>query len=91
MAQKVDIHAFRELIEFYAFGREPIEITDGEFVVGVYTPYVHKPTAEDRKAFHEAAERVRAQMEAAGVTEEELVREFEEMRREGRERRRKAS
>lgn len=95
MATKVDIQEFREKLAEFIEAIEPVEVIQDGKTVGIFTPCRRPrwepPTEADRKALREAAAEVRAEMEAAGITEEELVREFEEARRRARASRRRAS
>jgi antitoxin (DNA-binding transcriptional repressor) of toxin-antitoxin stability system len=95
MATKVDIQEFRERLAEFLEATTPVEVTRDGKTVGIFTPcrrpHWEPPTEADRKALREAAAQVRADLEAAGITEEEFVREFEEERRRARASRRKAS
>ena len=71
--------------------REAVAITRHGDTVGHYIPVPRrKRTDADRAAFKEASDRVSAMMLAAGVTEEQIIEDFERMKREERKRRSKA-
>jgi hypothetical protein len=90
-AVKVGIREFRDNLATYLLESEtPVAITRHGDTVGHYFPVKRKRTDEDRAAFKEASDRVSAMMVAVGVTEEEIIEDFERMKREERKRRSQA-
>jgi antitoxin (DNA-binding transcriptional repressor) of toxin-antitoxin stability system len=80
-AAKVGIREFREKLATYLEGETPVAVTRHGQTVGFYIPTRPKPTEADRAAFRAAREHVQAQLKALGVTEDEIVEEFKQLRR----------
>ena len=78
---KVGIREFRENLSGYLESSEPVAITRHGQTIGVYMPTRRKISAADLEKFRESSERLRALMEEAGITEDEVVEEFERLRR----------
>ena len=81
---RIGIREFRENLSSVIEGDSAVAITRHGETVGYYIPARRRPTKEDIARLDAAAAKVHAQMAAAGVTEEELVAEFEEARRRNR-------
>lgn len=90
---QVDVSEFRENLDHFLDATAAVRITrDGE-IVGVFTP-VPRPkkfAAEEADKhwakYSELQQKLLAQMEKRGVTEEDLIRDIEELQRQKRERR----
>ena len=80
----VGVQEFQEHLNDYIASDGPVAITQDGRKVGLFIPVPRKPTEEDRQAFKEAGDAVQAMMGAAGVTEEQIVEDFERMKRERR-------
>ncbi len=78
--QKVGIREFRENIARFVEGPHPIAITKHGETVGFYIPTKRKPTQEDLDALVVASEKMKKMMEEAGITEEEIIQDFKELR-----------
>ena len=79
---KVGIREFRENLASYLESDKPVAVTRHGETIGLYVPTRRKrPTQEDIEAYRAAVDKLHAEMEAAGVTEDELVEEFEQLRR----------
>jgi len=95
MATRVDFREFQEKLAEFLESPTAIEVTKDGKTVGIFTPCRRPrwrpPSEADRKALRDAAAQVQAQMEEAGITEDDFVREFEDERRRARAGRRKAS
>ena len=88
--QSVGIREFRDKLATYLLTADkPLAITRHGDTIGFYLPRKRKITEAEWKALDEAHARLRAEMDASGVTEDDIVKEFERLRR--RERRKKAS
>jgi hypothetical protein len=83
---KVGIREFRENLAAFLEGEAPIAITRHGETIGVYIPTRRKPKQVDLTALREAAAKLDAMLEAAGVTEDALVEDFKEARRKARRR-----
>lgn len=80
-AAKVGVREFREKLATYIEGDSVVAVTRHGETVGFYVPTRPKPTDADREAFRAAAARVDAHLKALGVTEDEIVEEFKQLRR----------
>ena len=80
-AERVGIRQFRENLSGYLESDKPVAITRHGQTVGVYVPTKPKVTEEDTRAFHEAGERMRAILREDGIDPEDLIREFDELRK----------
>ncbi len=88
--QSVGIREFRDKLATYLLTADkPLAITRHGDTIGYYLPRKRKVTEAEWKALDEAHARLQAEMDAAGVTEDDIVKEFERLRK--RERRKKAS
>jgi antitoxin (DNA-binding transcriptional repressor) of toxin-antitoxin stability system len=79
--ERVGIRQFRENLSEYIDSTEPVAITRHGQTVGIYVPTKPKVTEEDRRAFREAGERMRAVLREDGIDPEDLIREFDELRK----------
>jgi hypothetical protein len=84
-AQSIGIREFRDNLATYLLESEgPLAITRHGDTIGYYLPTRRKRTEAQKKALDEAVARVREDMIAAGVTEDEIIEDFKRLRREGR-------
>ena len=81
---KVGIREFRENLSTYLESKTPVAITRHGATIGVYLPTRPKPSQADLEAFRLAGEKIDAMIRAAGTNEEELMEDFERVRREAR-------
>ena len=81
---KVGIREFRENLSTYLESKTPVAITRHGATIGVYLPTRPKPSQADMEAFRLAGEKIDAMIRAAGTNEEELMADFERIRREAR-------
>ena len=81
---KVGIREFRENLSTYLESKTPVAITRHGTTIGVYLPTRPKPSQADLEAFRLAGEKIDALIRAAGTNEEELMEDFERVRREAR-------
>ncbi|HTX75514.1 MAG TPA: hypothetical protein VMD29_04840 [Terracidiphilus sp.] len=87
--QSVGIREFRDNLATYLLESDkPLAITRHGDTIGFYLPVRRKPTQEQRLALAEARARLQKAMEAAGVTEDEIVEDFKRLRKESRQRKR---
>ena len=77
----VGIPEFREhLTEYLLQSQGPVAITNHGNTIGYYIPARRKRTEAERAAFDEAAVRLDEMLAASGVTEDELVEDFKQLR-----------
>jgi len=81
---KVGIREFRENLSTYLESKTPVAITRHGATIGVYLPTRPTPSQADLEAFRLAGEKIDALIQAAGTNEEELMEDFERIRREAR-------
>jgi antitoxin (DNA-binding transcriptional repressor) of toxin-antitoxin stability system len=78
---KVGIREFRDNLATYVLESEtPVAITRHGDTVGYFIPTRRKRTAADRDAFREAAAKWQATLDAAGITEEDAIAEYERLK-----------
>ena len=89
--QTVGIREFRDNLAKYLLSSDgPVEITRHGDTIGVFLPRRRKRTEAQRKALEEAFERMQAEMEAAGVSDDDILEDFKRMRKEEREKKDRA-
>ncbi|MGA9068654.1 MAG: prevent-host-death protein [Terracidiphilus sp.] len=82
--QSIGIREFRDKLATYLLQSDgPLEITRHGDTIGYYLPTRRKRTEAEKRAFEEATLRVRQDMIAHGVTEDEIIEDFQRWRREG--------
>ncbi|HWE83976.1 MAG TPA: hypothetical protein VG267_03470 [Terracidiphilus sp.] len=87
--QSVGIREFRDNLATYLLESDkPLAITRHGDTIGFYLPVRRKPTEEQRFALAEARARLQKAMEAAGVSEDEIVDDFKRLRKESRQKKR---
>ncbi len=89
---KVGIREFRDHLSTYLLESDkPIAITRHGDTIGLYIPTRRKRNEAAWAEFREAHDRLQESMAAAGVTEEDMIEEFERLRAEARNERSKKS
>jgi PHD/YefM family antitoxin component YafN of YafNO toxin-antitoxin module len=79
---KVGIREFREKLATYILETdETVAVTRHGDVVGYYIPARRKRTEAEKQALEEAASRLQEAMAAAGLSEDDIVRDFKRWRR----------
>lgn len=81
---KVGIREFRENLSSYLESKTPVAITRHGATIGIYVPTKPKPSQADLQALRVAGEKMQQLIAAAGTTEEELMEDFNTLRRERR-------
>lgn len=80
-ARKVGIREFREkLATFLLDSDEPVAITRHGDTVGYYLPARRGRSEMEREALKKASSRLQAMLDAQGISEEEIVRDFRRWR-----------
>ena len=83
--QSVGIREFRDKLATYLLESDgPLAITRHGDTIGYYLPTKRKRSEAEKKALEEAALRIQQDMIAHGVTEDEIIEDFQRLRREGR-------
>ncbi|MFN7918853.1 MAG: hypothetical protein U0Q16_02080 [Bryobacteraceae bacterium] len=82
---RVGIREFREKLATYLLeSEEPVAVTRHGDTVGYYIPVRRKRTEADREALLEAVNRMESILASIGMTEDEVIQEFNKRRREQR-------
>lgn len=82
--ETVGIREFREKIAGYLESTAPIAITRHGETVAFFLPLPRKRTEKEKAALDEAADRLHKMLAARGITEDELVEEFKQLRKQSR-------
>lgn len=82
--ETVGIREFREKLADYLESSAPVAITRHGETIGFYVPARRKRTEEEKAALHDAAERLHKMLVERGITEDELVAEFDRRRKQAR-------
>lgn len=86
--EKIGIREFRENLAGYLESGRPLVITRHGETLGFYIPAQKRSRKAEIEAMRAAAKELDAMIAAWGASEEELMREYKEIRRAGRERKR---
>jgi hypothetical protein len=81
---KVGIREFREHLSDYLESKTPVAITRHGATIGIYVPTKPKPNLADLEALRVAGEKMQELVLAAGTSEDEIVADFKELRRQRR-------
>jgi antitoxin (DNA-binding transcriptional repressor) of toxin-antitoxin stability system len=77
----IEIPELREhLAEYLLKSQTPLTITNHGNTIGYFIPAPRKRTEAERAALDESAARLREELAALGVTEDELVEDFKRLR-----------
>jgi len=83
--QKVGMREFRDNLATYLLESDkPLAITRHGDTIGFFLPTRRKRTEAERAAFLEAAASWQATLDAAGITEDEVIEDFKRRRKEQR-------
>jgi PHD/YefM family antitoxin component YafN of YafNO toxin-antitoxin module len=83
--QRVGIREFRnKLATFLLESDKALAITRHGDTIGYYLPARRKRTQAEKDALEAAAARLQQAMKAAGVTEDEIIQDFKQLRKEAR-------
>jgi antitoxin (DNA-binding transcriptional repressor) of toxin-antitoxin stability system len=83
--KKVGIREFRDNLSDYLLNSQgPVAITRHGDTVGTYVPVRRNRTEEQRIALREATDSLHKEMAAKGITEDDILKDFEEFRKRGR-------
>ena len=81
---KVGIREFRENLSSYLESKTPVSITRHGATIGIYIPTKPKPSQADLDALRVAGEKMQELIAAAGSSEDELITDFKQLRRQRR-------
>ncbi|MBI2688048.1 MAG: type II toxin-antitoxin system Phd/YefM family antitoxin [Acidobacteria bacterium] len=81
---KVGIREFREHLSTYLESKDPVAITRHGATIGIYVPTKPRPSQAVLEALRVAGEKMQALLAEAGISEDEIVEEFKQLRRERR-------
>jgi hypothetical protein len=81
---KVGIREFRENLSSYLESKTPVAITRHGATIGIYVPTRPKPSQADLEALRVAGRQLDVLIAEAGTSEEELMEDFKDLRRESR-------
>ena len=79
---KAGIREFRENLASYLESQTPVAITRHGTTIGIYVPTRPKPSAAELEALRVAGEKLDEMIAAAGTSEDELMEDFKQLRRE---------
>jgi PHD/YefM family antitoxin component YafN of YafNO toxin-antitoxin module len=83
--QRVGIREFRDKLATYVLESDkPLAITRHGDTIGYYLPARRKRSEAEKEALREAGERMQQMMVASGVTEDEIIEDFQRLRKAGR-------
>ena len=83
--QRVGIREFRDKLATYVLESDkPLAITRHGDTVGYYLPARRKRSEAEKEALETAAARLQEAMAAKGITEDEIIEDFERWRKAGR-------
>jgi antitoxin (DNA-binding transcriptional repressor) of toxin-antitoxin stability system len=86
--EKIGIREFRENLAGYLESGKPLAITRHGETLGFYIPAQKRSRKAEVEAMRAAAKELDGMIAAWGASEDELMREYAEIRRAGRERKR---
>jgi len=79
--EKVSVRDFRNRFSNYSESGKAVAVTKHGRTVGFYIPVRRKAAAEDLATFREAGRVMQEWMAKNGVSEEELVEDFKQLRK----------
>jgi hypothetical protein len=88
--EKIGMREFRENLAGYLVAGKPLAITRHGETIGFYIPAQKKSRKAEVDAMRAAAKELDAMIAAWGASEDELMQEYKEIRRTGREKKRNA-
>lgn len=78
--KEVGIREFRENLASHLEGSSPVAVTRHGETIGYYFPVRRKRTEEEKAALWEAKSRLDEIMAAKGITEDDIIEDFERLR-----------
>jgi hypothetical protein len=78
---KIGVREFRRELPKYIYGETPVEVVRHGHTVGFYFPVKREDKSADIQALKVIAEQFEYLLSQKGLTEDDIVHEFREMRR----------
>jgi antitoxin (DNA-binding transcriptional repressor) of toxin-antitoxin stability system len=83
-ATKVGVREFRENLSAYLESSKPVHVTRHGTTIGIYVPTPRPPASRaDLEALRLAGEKLDESIQAAGTSEDELLKDFRHRRKSG--------
>ena len=83
--QRVGIREFRDNLATYLLESDrALAITRHGDTIGYYLPARRKRSEAEKESLRQAGERIQEMMKASGVTEDEIIEDFQQLRKEAR-------
>jgi len=83
--ERVGIREFRDKLATYLLESDKaLEITRHGDTIGYYLPARRKRNEAEKEAFEIAATRLQEALDAKGITEDEIIEDFQRLRKAGR-------
>lgn len=80
MVEKIGVREFRNNLAKYIDASKPVAVMRHGETVGYFLPTQKKPEQADLESLKIAAEKLEQLLVESGITEDELVEEFKELR-----------
>lgn len=81
MSVRVGMRELRERLAEYLESSVPIEVTRHGRTIGFYIPVPRRPNQSERDALLEAGRRMQLEMQRLGISEDELLSDFQNWRK----------
>lgn len=81
MSLRIGMRELREKLSEYLESSVPIEVTRHGQTIGFYIPVPKRPNQSEREALLEAGKRMQEELTRLGITEDELVADFQAWRK----------
>jgi antitoxin (DNA-binding transcriptional repressor) of toxin-antitoxin stability system len=81
MSLRIGMRELREKLSEYLESTVPIEVTRHGQTIGFYIPIPKKPSQSERDAMLEAGRRMQEELARLGISEDEVVADFQKWRK----------
>ena len=81
MSLRIGMRELREKLSEYLESTVPIEVTRHGQTIGFYIPIPKKPSQSERDALLEAGRRMQEELARLGISEDEVVADFQKWRK----------
>lgn len=81
MSLRIGMRELREKLSEYLESTVPIEVTRHGQTIGFYIPIPKKPSQSERDAMLEAGRRMQEELTRLGISEDEVVADFQKWRK----------
>jgi hypothetical protein len=79
--KSVEVEEFRDHLEELLNSNQTLAITRDGRTIGYYQRAHHKPSEEDMRLAREANAELQAMLERLGITEDDVIRDFQALRK----------